>query len=783
MFYFQKPILQKTIGTSFLIIIFCLLWKMVLANPIISPSGECPPTNDKCRDSQGNIDENCLRLQFNSNRQIILPNVNLYREPYLNELIHNSQLLFRDEVIVLKEKVGFSRASLVRASGLRCGWIREDAILGSNSPLLVKDIKGIEGFDDDDNKDNRLNAKVLVRNLPGEKVSNSVPLYNAAADGREIVGRLKIFGIYNIYTYRNYQDEIYFLVGGQKVTENMIEPVLLGWVKAKDVIPWSSAMNLYYAPGKTNISIYGSEGDAKEQVNLIATQGNRHIEPEKNNIPRFPVLDHVRKSKNITLYKIAFAGDACISRNCISAREIAMRRGEFGRGLMNTEHIDILFVIDATKSMNKYFKPVVKAVQLFAKEIANNVNKVRFSVVVYGDYKSHQHNQNEIQFQRTVPFSNTNNTIEMKRLVRVSTFGDSLRNYPEAAFAALIKAINEAKWREIAGLRLVIWIGDHPNHNNDVVDTQNVVDALEAKKAIWSAINVKGKYRESLNNSFISQAETISSQFDNWALPIVKTYQSRFSSDTSAVQKRVKDKLHELYDTSLQIAKQIIDRTTTSEASPIDNLPSAILAKRFIEERLSISEDDMRDTYSRTQLITQGHVRQNNNAPDFTFWLSITAPTFNILRDRTKALCDALQYRSNYNDIRDAMMGTLEVVTGDRPGPNDNIGKFLSKRLHVPKENFSELLDKPLNNFVNWYVSLDTPQEQKTQFKSNICLKAAMLDQVANNKRVDMNNDMMFDERQAKWQPKPGAKIENFNWMWGAENGIRYLYIPLEYIP
>jgi hypothetical protein len=773
MFYFQKPILQKTIGISFLIII-CLLWKTTLANPIIPFSGECPPTKDECQDSQGNLDEDCLRLKFEGNRQIILPKVNLYRESDLDEPIHNSQLAFRDQVTVLKEKVGYLRASLVRASNQRCGWIPENAILGSN-PLLVKDIRGVEGFDDEDNK---LNAKVLVRNLPDERVSNSVPLYDAVG-GREI-GRLKIFGIYNIYTYQNHQGKTYFLVGGQKVTENMLEPVLLGWVKADEVIPWSSAMNLYYAPGKTNIPIYGSEKDAINQANPIATQGNRHIEPEKNNIPRFPVLDHRKVNKDITLYKMAFAGEACISKNCISAREIAMRRGQLGEAIKNTEHIDILFVIDATESMDKYFKPVVKAVQSFATEIASNVNKVRFSVVAYGDYHSREYNQDKIQFLRAVPFSDTNNTEKMKRLVQVSTFDDPLKDRPEAAFAALIKAINKAKWRNVAGLRLVIWIGDHPNHNDDVLKTKDVVKALDAKKAIWSAINVKGKYRKSFNESFISQAKTISSQSGGWAFPIVKTYQSRLSKDTSTVQKRVKDKLHEIYDTSIQIAKQIIEITTTGKASPVDKLPSAILAERYIKERLNISEKDMRDIYSRTQLITQGYVRQHNN--DFAFWISMSAPTFNKLHDRTKALCDALQYRSNYDDIREAMMGTLEVVTGDKPSKNDNIGQFLSKRLNVPKENFSELLDQSLNEFVRWYVSPDTP-EKKTQFKSNICLKAAMLDQVANNKRVDMKNDMMFDERQAKWQPKPGAKIENFNWMWGAENGIRYFYIPLEYIP
>lgn len=762
-------------ATCFLIVVFLGISGItsLAAFPQIPQSGQCPPEDTYMNPD----DEEQMRLLFNRNRQIILPRVNLYTNPDFSNTIRKGKLEFLQHVVVLKENVGFSRAKLVRAAGKRCGWIPENAVLGSNRPLKVEEIQNVQGFDDEKNN---LNAKILVRNKAGENVTSDVPLYDAM--GGEKIGRLRIFSIFNIYTYDTKNREVYFFIGGQKLVENMLEPVLMGWVKAKDVIPWSSSMNLYYAPGKTRVPIYEYDRDAKTQVNPFAIQGKAHVEPKGHNIPRFPVLDHRGVSKNATVYEIAFAGDACVSsKDCISGRDLSRRRGTVGGKLMETENIDVLFVIDATKSMQKYFKPVVRAVKSFATSISADAQKIRFSVAVYGDYKTHQGDPNNIQFFLPVPFSDTNNTTAMRRLKRVPIFDDPRHDYPEAAFAALTKAINEADWRESAGLRLVIWIGDHPNRSAYKVSTQDVADALKGKKAIWSAINVKGKYRKSLNQKFLTQAENIAAKADNWNYPIVKTYNSSYSEDSSNTESEVRTRLDEVYETSKRIAQQIfeisIGHKTTSSAS---GLPSAVLADRYIKERLGISEQQLRDIYSRNQLIVKGFVYQNEKNPDFDFWISMRSTDLYALQTQTAQFCEALKYKSSYDDLRNAMVKTLEMITGDTLDRKQKIRQFLSKRLHVPKEQFSELLDKSLHDFIRWY--LETDKRETAKFKSQICLKAARLDQVKNGRRVDMK-DMKFDKRRARWVPRKGAKKEKFNWLWGAENGIRYFYIPLEYIP
>jgi len=84
------------------------------------------------------------------------------------------------------------------------------------------------------------------------------------------------------------------------------------------------------------------------------------------------------------------------------------------------------------------------------------------------------------------------------------------------------------------------------------------------------------------------------------------------------------------------------------------------------------------------------------------------------------------------------MVKTLEMITGDRlANRTQKIRPFLSKHLHIPKEQFSELLDKSLHDFIRWYLDPEN-EEKAVKFKGQICLKAAMLNQVKHGQRVDM---------------------------------------------
>lgn len=192
------------------------------------------------------------------------------------------------------------------------------------------------------------------------------------------------------------------------------------------------------------------------------------------------------------------------------------------------------------------------------------------------------------------------------------------------------------------------------------------------------------------------------------------------------------------------------------------------------------------DPERRETCIVEGYVLQPHDDPDFRYWLAIKPPDMNDIVQSSQVFCDTLSDVSPESDkLVKAMMETLKSVVGDVPrisGPEDetNIRLFLHKRLQVPVEQFSELLDKNLDGFVAWYK--ESPPEKTRVFKETTCRKAALLELARNGVRLKQGqDDLTYDPTTRRWQPKPGT-AEEFNWIWGTEHGIHYYYIPLDYV-
>jgi hypothetical protein len=188
----------------------------------------------------------------------------------------------------------------------------------------------------------------------------------------------------------------------------------------------------------------------------------------------------------------------------------------------------------------------------------------------------------------------------------------------------------------------------------------------------------------------------------------------------------------------------------------------------------------------RGRLVREGWVRQDRSDPDWDYWLAVKPDEMADLVEAGDVLCETLSDTSpDFNEIRDAMLATLRAVTGAVPklaGPADetNIRMFLDKRLHVPKEQFSELLGKDIDGFVDWYATA-APGERNA-FGEGVCRKSGLLRLALNGQRVVGGpEDIVFDKRLRTWGPRDGS-TRPFNWVWGTEDGIHWFYIPLEYV-
>lgn len=250
-------------------------------------------------------------------------------------------------------------------------------------------------------------------------------------------------------------------------------------------------MNLFFKDGATGVQVYGTPRDALGGTNPIGSRIPGDDPPPDRNVVRWPILESLRSDEVSILFKIAFPGSACLEgkKLCVTPTKFAERRSNLAERLDKGELIDILFVIDSTESMERYFPHVVTAVKNFLDGPQVDASRVRFSVTLYGDYRNESANSyNDIDFETVVPFGAPANGAEMQTLLRrKQPFADQMHDLPEAGFAALIRSIRASTWRPDAGWRLVVWIGDHPDRDDEILRNNKIANH---HKIVYSTADV-----------------------------------------------------------------------------------------------------------------------------------------------------------------------------------------------------------------------------------------------------------------------------------------------------
>jgi hypothetical protein len=775
------------------------------------------PADGTCPAADEGSDEGSEGFGFGAieaSKQIILPDVQLFREATLSNPVADIKAPFQTYVRVLRWDEGALRSHLVKidtARGPKCGWLEREALLPRErtKPMQIKELKEeVRRRFGKLSDTSTLDAKVLVRNRfdsEDDATTTGARVYYRFSDP-EPYDTLRIFNVLSVFNVAEYGGELWYFVGGERDHEDLGTKLqLFGWVRADELIEWSSLMNLYYAEGKSGLRIYEDNEAARTDGDWFAEQGTAPENRERN-IPRFPLLETLKQGE-ASLHRIAFPGKACTSDGeCISAEDFALIRTKAADKVWDAEKIDFLFVIDATESMQRYFKLVVQGITEFLKDVNPGDKKnVRFSVVVYGDFMGPR--GKEQQFARQIPFgsSSADAARDLNFLLKADTFIDNMRDLPEAAFGALSQAIREASWRKSAGWKMVIWIGDHPNRGDGLIGNRpaayseaDVARALESiGDGVWTAINVRGRYDAPHNALFLTQAARILEQTDGFGLPPKRAYAEGGGSETDAdVVRGVRESLHGILSAGKGVPRIMTRVAAGEDISEADlktsndlDTASAVLSLKYVRERLDMSDDDIRAFFRHSQLVREGWVRQKgieDKDPNYRYWVSVKWDEMDDLVDAAELLCETLSDTApDRNRIRDAMVATLEAVTGDKPkvsGQDDeaNIRIYLSKRLHVPVENFSPLFAQSIDGFVSSYMSESAAWAEG--FRIDVCKKSALLRMAKAGRRVDGGlDDITYDTRLREWSPAEG-KARDYEWTWGTEHGIRYYYVPLDYI-
>ena len=318
--------------------------------------------------------------------------------------------------------------------------------------------------------------------------------------------------------------EIPTLSSNKRIRPNSIKSVIKGWIPVKQVTRWKTREGLepnperkhpiYFFQKREDMNnyyrnIYKDFGSPKPNNKLLTATADWDIinrGPWPAYEPRYLIIEEYG-NENSVLIKIIGS-----KLNFKTVETISNLRDKL-------KNIDLMFVIDATRSMSPYIKSVVniadeimgkiKNVKFDSKENINGwLNSFRVAAAVYRDYEDKDDKYDSIGF--TTELSDVTSWLNNISCTSKSNYINDSKNkmldayYREAVFQGLQKAIVNSEWKS-GHSHVIIHIGDTGNHSrlNDDLTSKDIGKLLATEYDTiisYMAIHVRSNAIDYSNN-------------------------------------------------------------------------------------------------------------------------------------------------------------------------------------------------------------------------------------------------------------------------------------------
>jgi hypothetical protein len=398
--------------------------------------------------------------------------------------------------------------------------------------------------------------------------------------------QLKILEFANIYLYYPSERNPTYVLLGKKpffypFEENAIgsvENTILGWVPAERVFTWDTREAFQPSKDRKNPIYYFSN---KEDM---LSYYKAH--PDDNQFPTCANVPSCKNQKDKELLVISPDIDSKIDKSPWppEAFRYAILDQETDSGqpfLIGvpgatpdisriTQHIekqskvsevrDVVFLIDATKSMEPYLvlagKIAKKIMDKFRlkKDKLKEIGELRFGAAIYRDYADELPYQYEVVEDLT-----TQVRLMKKRLENISVRRNFERPndpayYPEAVFQGIVHCVRGMNWKQ-GSRKLVIHIGDAGNHSRgqDRYKEKDIAKLLVDHDISYSAILITSetlnKGRITARKLFCKQTRTIINETAQiWWEEVAKMENDRILPVEKAIE--IKEDLEKLIDSA-----------------------------------------------------------------------------------------------------------------------------------------------------------------------------------------------------------------------------------------
>jgi len=544
-------------------------------------------------------------------------------------------------------------------------------------------------------------------------VNTVIPLRSPSETAKPYGPEIKILEFANIYSFfPSAQIPQYLLIGKLGVFfplapdeySHSIKKVLLGWVPAERVLIWNTREALqpnpkrkhpiYFFKNKTNMNSYyeNNQTDIYPSCNVIPSCVNENnilvISPDnENKIDKKPWPFDAFRYAVIEKSNINEPFHIGIS-NAIPA-VIQVIEGSMPTGR------DVVFLIDATKSMEKYIPLAIK----IAKKIMDDFrekeklqrkgtekmdlelpkNELRFGIAVYRDYKC-QPDVFEILGQLT----NNQTEIELylkniKVTICHETEGDPAY-YPEALFRGIQDAAIAMNWNAKA-MKQIILIGDAGNDSRgkDQLSPKKISNLLIERNISFSTIQILNQPRdhayESAQRSFCKDIRSIIHGIASQELAKAINFENQNLMVKETDYNHIKNDL-----------QNIVNKTSAN--SCCDNLCCPVSNSRWALECLTVN-DSYQDQFNK-QVQTQIDL--------LTQQLFETKDLLEKIRIKDKIVFQHDTSTPNYSFRPQLMLGILTELI-------HKLGSNLAKEKYPGKAHSEDLIRKlgisELNEYLN----------------------------------------------------------------------------------
>lgn len=770
-------------------------------------------------------------LQGSFGLQIVYPKRDMYQTAAAIDLVANVQLEFGTRVDIMQRSSSFGGLVLVREtqnSGL-CGWINERDILNADDTRYVTDLPGYEDATGMSlSSASTLKAKVVVRAESGSEKLTKVALFRGPEPRDDFqLTPLEFFTISDVFRAERADGSdcldigdanCFLLLGGteRKTLQDGNETdiaTIIGWARGKDISLWPSAISLDFKQGEANVPFYLTSCDAMGDGSGRICGGTEagpsgfgnHRPLGDRNRPRFPIVNitvPADQKNDPFIYEIVTALRLCDAsrENCRSSEGFLDETGVQGQVESELGNVDIVFVIDASASMEAYFKSVVQAAIDFSKNLEGTRINARFGAVVYEDYTAGIGTTQTVSINKIVPLGQRGvasnlNTLTATSMVQ-SSVRDVLRDPFEAPLAAISRTLEDGfvDWSQDSRLKVIVWIADIGNREagksntlseqfpiiDEKVTVDTIVDAVKAlnqtqdSSVVFAGIHVPGEGKNDGLNSFRRDYNALAAKLGRDLIPL------QIVQDTGA-EGSTKDAIIAAFVVLRTAVNSMIGEGPKLALLPSNQaeLPAFRIARQVLEER-GLLDPNLRSIADGEVLEIENYfVRQDPEDPKFTYWMALRLEDVLDLQTSIGLLCDVMQTTDFADELYDTYSEVMEVVTRETIPTDIRLDEWISKKLSVPKDNFSDLLIKSEDRA--YFGKLLSDTEERARVRANVCIKGQVFDYV--RRGIAISSDDLITTSRGRVRQREGFVEKPFPWEWRPRGGVGYYFVPLSFLP